>query len=639
MKQGSIVDYVVLGAYFLILIGIGIYFSKMMKGGKDYFSGGNKIPWWVSGISLYMASFSAWSFTGAAGFVYFTGWFGILYFVTWPIGFFFGSQITAARWRRSRVISVVEYTRTRYNKTTQQLIGYVVVINSMFSLGVTLAAVSKVISASLGIDIVTVIIISGLVILFYTYLGGLWAVAVADVVQFVILISITIVILPLSLQLVGGIGGFIEKAPAVSLYHVYKGEKFDYVYLLAILIFEFLASMYAGQRYYCVKDEKSAKKVGMLTGLMFITVPILFGIPPLVAKIIWPDLNAIPFFQSQNVPTESVFIGIVLTVLPNGLIGMFMAAMFAATMSTIDSMYNFTAAIVAKDLYAGVFKHDATDKQIMVVGKIATFGIGLFTIATAIVYAKSQFGFFNWTTTFAALFYMPMVMPIVFGLLLERLPRWSGLATLSLGLIMSIYTRLILGFSYGDQMITVFVFCLIIIFTADLLKYLYQKNKFLLYLYSFVFSVLSFILFNFGTNKTVNLPLLISMVIVSFIFGLAQIYFARLFYNETDEDKAIVKAFFEKLKTPVDLIKEVYSAGVKEVSTFPIIGRITILIGILVAALVFFGMSKNEIIITLILSLLMILAGLSMVYFGGRSEKIYAENMKKELEKANIKAD
>ena len=115
------------------------------------------------------------------------------------------------------------------------------------------------------------------------------------------------------------------------------------------------------------------------------------------------------------------------------------------------------------------------------------------------------------------------------------------------------------------------------------------------------------------------------------------IYFAKLFAEETDQDRAVVAAFFEKLKIPIDLIKEVYSKGVKEVSTFPMVGKITMLMGALVALLTFFGMTGNEIIITLLLSVLMIISGYAMVYFGGKSERKYLENMENELEKAGIK--
>ncbi len=70
MKAVNVYDYVVIGLYFLFMLGIGLYFMKINKGAKEYFAGGSMIPWWVSGMTLYMANFSAWTFTGAAGFAY-----------------------------------------------------------------------------------------------------------------------------------------------------------------------------------------------------------------------------------------------------------------------------------------------------------------------------------------------------------------------------------------------------------------------------------------------------------------------------------------------------------------------------------------------------------------------------------------
>ena len=64
------VDYLVIILYLLLMLGVGGFFSLMIKGGKDFFVGGRRIPWWVAGISLYMSLFSAWTFTGAASFTY-----------------------------------------------------------------------------------------------------------------------------------------------------------------------------------------------------------------------------------------------------------------------------------------------------------------------------------------------------------------------------------------------------------------------------------------------------------------------------------------------------------------------------------------------------------------------------------------
>jgi Na+/proline symporter len=293
MKNGTTIDFFVLIIFFFILVGIGFYFSKLMKSGKDYFSGGNKVPWWASGISMFTASFSAWSFTGAAGFVYQTEWLGIFYFATWSVGCIIGSYMTAARWRRTRGISPVEYTKTRYNQVTQQVIGYVILLNAILSLGIGLTAVSKIISYSMNIPIEVVIIVSGAAVLVYTFLGGIWAVTVADVLKFFIIIGITIIILPLALNLVGGFGPLLNGLSKINLDQTYKGEGYNFTWIMSIILINIFTSANSAQKFYSVRDEKSARKVGLMCGLLFLAVPLLFGVPPLVAKILWPDLSKI----------------------------------------------------------------------------------------------------------------------------------------------------------------------------------------------------------------------------------------------------------------------------------------------------------------------------------------------------------
>jgi solute:Na+ symporter, SSS family len=551
MKTGAPIDLVVLGVYFVILIGIGIYFSRKNKGGKDYFSGGNRLPWWVSGISLYMASFSAWTFTGAAGFVYSTEWFGVIYFIIWPVAFLAGSQITAAKWRRTRVISPVEYTRTRYNTMTQQTIGFVVVINALFGLGLTLTAVSQVIGSIMGLNITMVIIVSSLAILFYTYFGGLWAVAIADVFQFVILIGITIVILPLSLNLVGGIGNVFSHFTTLSMDHTFKGEVYNIFWLIAIFVFNTFNAANQAQRYYSVRDEKAAKKVGLLCGSLFITIPILFGIPPLVAKMLWPDLMAVEFFKSQTVPMEYVFIALVLKILPNGLIGVFMAAMFSATLSALDSAYNSAAAVMARDIYGGLFKPNASDHQLMVFGKIATFCIGIVTTITAIIYSSSNFGIFNWMMVFVSLFNIPMAIPLVCGLIFKDLRRWSGLATILFGLLLGVVEKFFLGWPFGFQMLGTVFFCLLAILSSNVQARLYIKNKVHTYLLGAFVTVFFILWFELLAQRPFQVLDHALVIIIAGIIGTAVIFFSGLYAKETPEDKEIINKFFQKLHTPI----------------------------------------------------------------------------------------
>jgi len=95
MKSANLFDLAVILTYFLIIMGIGLFFMKANKGGKEYFTGGNMIPWWMSGLSPSMGNFSAWIFTGAAGFAYTTGMFTTLYFAVSPFAYVIGTLLTA----------------------------------------------------------------------------------------------------------------------------------------------------------------------------------------------------------------------------------------------------------------------------------------------------------------------------------------------------------------------------------------------------------------------------------------------------------------------------------------------------------------------------------------------------------------
>src|SRR5512140_3846802 len=381
MKSVNIYDYIVIGAYFLFMLGIGLYFMKINKGAKEYFAGGSMIPWWVSGMTLYMANFSAWTFTGAAGFAYATGWFAILYFGTWSVSYYIGSHITASRWRRTRSISPVEYTYTRFNFTTQQFLSLVISLNFTLSAGVQLGATCKLLAPVMGLDIAMVTIVTRVVILLYTFMGGLWAVSITDVVQGVILLSITFVVMPLALGLVGGLDKLLAALPPVSFDHFYNGVHYTEHWLVSIFIIMCLGTAAgAAQRFYSVKDERDAKRVGKLAGVLFLTVPFVFGIPPLVAKIYWPDLPQVDFFKpyvGQN-PQDLVFIGLCLKLLPNGLIGVFLAAMLAATMSTLSSVYNMVSSILSRVIYQGWIRPETTDAGLLKVGRLFSIGLGLF---------------------------------------------------------------------------------------------------------------------------------------------------------------------------------------------------------------------------------------------------------------------
>jgi SSS family solute:Na+ symporter len=623
MNTVNIYDYLVIGAYFLFMLGIGVYFIRYNKGAKEYFAGGNMIPWWVSGMTLYMANFTAWTFTGAAGFAYKTTWFAILYFGIWSIAYYIGSQLTASKWRRTRSISPVEYTHTRFNVFTQQYLSWIIATNFTLTAGVQLAATCKLLAPVMGLDMTLVTVVTGIVILIYTFLGGLWAVSVTDVVQGVILLSITFIILPPTLGLVGGIGNLINALPALSLDQTYNDVHYTEHWLVSIFIIMCLGTAQgAAQRFYSVKDERDAKRVGKMAGILFLTVPFVFGVPPLVARVIWPDLSQVDFFKPylDKNPQDLVFIGICLKLLPNGLIGVFLAAMLAATMSTLSSVYNMVSSVLSRDVYQGLLHPETTDKDLLRIGKRFSILIGAIVTVLAVGFINSQFGIFNQMQTFFTLLNIPVIVPMVFGLLFRNSPKWSAVGSTTWGLLVGITARYVLGWDIGPQVYLSFVMATGIFLSARWTGNLYAKNKPTLVLSCLIVAVGMGWLFTSTVNESAP-PLAQPLALLcAAVLGISLYGFARLFASDSREEEQLVSAFFKKLDTPVDVATEVYGAGKKQISTFPLVGTTMIVMGLLMCLIFLTSIPPNQVVILSAMIFIIISTGLMMIYFGKKSE-------------------
>ncbi len=597
MKSVNLFDLIVIFTYFMIIMGIGLFFMKVNKGGKEYFTGGNMIPWWMSGISLYMGNFSAWIFTGAAGFAYTAGWFTILYFAVGPIAYFVGSRMTAVRWRRTRSVSPLQYTLTRFNLTTQQFIGWVIATNFTLSAGVQLASTCKLFAPIIGIDLTAIVLLIGTIVMFHNFLGGLWGDMAMDVVQGVVLLGIVFIVMPMSLNLVGGPLKLFNSLPPLTFDHTYNGVHYTEHWLIAIATITTLGFAAGGhQRFYSVKDEKSALRVGTTAAILAFSTPLAFGIPPLVAKVYWPDLAQVDFFKPfvGNNPQDLVFVGLVMKLLPNGLIGVFIAAMLAATMTTLSTVYNMVSSIVSHDLYKGVFRPTLDDKELLRAGRIAALSVGLIVMSLAAVFVNSKFGIFNLMQAFFTLFNIPVIVPVAFGLILRRVPKWSAVGAITWGLIVGATARYVLGWDIGPQVYLAFAMTLGIFASSPWTATLYRANKRGLIAVSALVALVVGSLFYLNPVGEIpewqrNLSLLSAVLLGASLYG-----FARLFALETDAEKNIVAEFFKKIDTPIDVPNEVYGAGRRQVSTMPLVGRTIIFLGLLVSAAFFTNLQGPE---------------------------------------------
>jgi solute:Na+ symporter, SSS family len=454
VKSVAAVDYAVIALYMALMLGIGFYAARFNRGASDYFKGGNRIPWLVAGLSSFMSGFSAWTFTGAAGLAYQHGLIAILMYVGNAATFLLGYWVFAVRWRRARISTVMEYLVERYDERTRQAFSWTTVFFQLFTGASMLYGLGLFVASTCRLPLVWTIAGSGAIILAYCVVGGLWAVVITDFLQAVILMPFTIVMLVRSLQRVGGLSGLLAGLPPEVTSLALPGE-FGWLYVgcwTLMVSFGYNTAAMA-QRYFSVDDERSAKKVAMLCFVLFLLGALIWFVPPLAMRVLYPDLKAV--WPGLANPHEASYAVAALTLLPTGLVGIMLAAMFSATMSSLSGLFNMHAAVVSKDIYQTLLRKQSTEKELLVVGWIATFGVGATMTALAMGMAASGQSIFSVMLTFNTVMSLAYGPPALLGLVSKRTPSWSGLFSFAVGLALGGYGAFVAHWGLVRTVLTV----------------------------------------------------------------------------------------------------------------------------------------------------------------------------------------
>lgn len=429
MNTLKTLDYIAIAVFMAMSVGIGIFLGKYVKNIGDYFKGGNTIPWSLAGISNFMTMFSTFIFVAYAGIAYEHGLIALVILWSSIPPALFTAYFLAKRWRRAGISTPVEFLETRFNAPVRQVLSWGGVAFKIVDNMVRLYAIGLFISASTSLSLEFSILFSGLVVVIYTVIGGLWAVVATDVIQFVILIFTTIILLPLSLQAVGGISHLAQSIP--DHFTWFNGEKGAPLFILAYYILVLLK--YSGnwafiQRFYSVKDEAAGKKVGLLSAGFFFIFPVLFLLPAIAARTLIPDLDN----------SEMAYVSICLRLLPEGIMGLMIASMFAATMSTVSAEFNIVASVLTNDIYKRLLKPISSGRHLMVIAKISTAAVGL-VVTFGALYVNRFGGAFEVNKVFTGLFAVPMIIPLLFGILFSRPRPWGVFATIIIGIGTGLY--------------------------------------------------------------------------------------------------------------------------------------------------------------------------------------------------------
>lgn len=439
----SYYDYAVIAVYFLFMLVIGWVFHRSNKSTNDFFRGGGKVLWWIVGATAFMTQFSAWTFTGAASKAYDNGFLVLAIFVTNALAFFVNYLFTAHRLRRMRVITMFEGVRKRWSRGNEQFftwiqlpIGTVTAAIALYSLGVILSSV-------FGLDIRLTMILAGLVVIFMAVFGGAWAATAGDFMQMLVLMAVTTAAAFLALHRVGGVSGFVHQLPEGSFVWGEPGRGGVVAFWIVALFFGNVVNVNnvsAGYRYLCAKDDSHARRGALLASVLFIVGPVLWFIPPMVGRIIFPDLSVVPALSGLDPAhlSDGAYLAVGIAIMPKGMIGLIVTSLFAATISNMDTGLNRNTGIFIRSFYQPVLRRNASDHELMIASRIATTVFGVITVLCAFVfYSMKNLSLFQLMQAIAALVTLPIMMPLLLGILYKRTPPWSGWTTVAVCFVAS----------------------------------------------------------------------------------------------------------------------------------------------------------------------------------------------------------
>lgn len=418
------IDYIVIVLYFLGLIAVSVLVSRSIKSSADMFIAGRNSSWWLSGMSTYMTLFSASTFVIWGGVAFRSGFVAVLIGNILGFASFFVGRYLSGKWREMKIKSPGEYLTIRFGKRSLNFYTLLGIIGRGFHTAVALYAIAIVMStlmtlpeghfmadASGHLAVSWAIVILGIITLLYTILGGFLAVLMTDVIQFGVLITVVIFMIPLSINAIGGLDNFVANAPE----GYFTPVSAEYPWFWLILWF-FVNSFTIGgdwpfvQRYISVPTVSDARKSTYLVGALYLLTPLIWYFPAMVFRQIEPTANP-----------EQAYILMSDHVLMKGMLGVMLAAMVSATLSTVSGTLNVFANVFTYDIYGQ--KHpEVGEKGLIRIGRIFTFAFGAAIIALALLIPYAG-GAEKVVVTILTMIIGPLYIPSVWGVFSKRLTQ------------------------------------------------------------------------------------------------------------------------------------------------------------------------------------------------------------------------
>lgn len=424
------INWTVLALYLLGMLGMGIYFMRRENGSDDFFRGGGRIPWWAAGISIYATMLSAITYMAIPAKAYATNWTYYPMLVTILLVSYPVIKYYLPYFRKLNITSAYEYLEQRFNGATRLLASGLFIVFMVARMALVLYLPSLALTAVTGIDIRTCIVLMGAVTIIYCTMGGVEAVIWGDVVQGIILVGgAFFAAWYLWSNTEGGVQGAWDIAVADDKMRMFEWSM-DYrsvTFWVAIIggmannLISYTSDQTVIQRYLTTKDVKSARNSILTNGVMCVFVSIVFYI---IGTGLYTFYQTHP--QELDLGMEradAIFPMFMMSQMPQGVAGLLIAAIFAATMSTISSNINSVSTAFSIDFWKR-FQPQVSEHKLLRVARWTCVVSGLIGVVIALFMATwnilSLLDYFNTilgllTSGLGGLFVMGIFLPRING--------------------------------------------------------------------------------------------------------------------------------------------------------------------------------------------------------------------------------
>jgi SSS family solute:Na+ symporter len=448
-----LIDWVVLGVYFAVVLGVGLYFYRSGRSATaaGFTKADGAMPGWVVGLSILATYLSSISFLALPGRAYAGNWNAFVFSLSLPLAVWIAARWFVPYYRATGDVSAYSHLETRFGPWARVYAGVCYLLTQLARMGSVMFLMALPLHLLLGWEMHWIILLTGASVIVYTMLGGIVAVMWSDAVQALILMAGALLCLVLMLvHLPGGVGGGWDLAAASDKFSLGSfgaslGESTFWVVLaygLVINLQNFGIDQNYVQRYVASRSEAAARRSLWLGGMLYVPVSAVFfliGTGLFVFYGAQPEL--LPEALQGEGQADRVFPYFILTQLPPGVRGLLLAAIFAAAMSTLSTSLNSSATLLLTDWYRRFFRPEAGERESMRVLHLASLVWGALGTAVALAMIGVKAALDAWWTL-SGIFAGGMLGLFLLGLISRRAGNPAAVTAVVVGVLVILWMTL-----------------------------------------------------------------------------------------------------------------------------------------------------------------------------------------------------